>query len=64
LTSIGSALVRVEEGGHSFADQMINASIGNFIGIFMHDLFLLDDSLSVHTEITPEWTGVTISYCY
>jgi len=64
VSSVFSALVRVEEGGHSFADQMVNASVGNFIGLFMHDLFLLKDDLTVQTEITPERTGFTITYRY
>jgi len=64
LSSTMSALVRVEEGGHSFGDQLVNASVGNFIGLFMHDLFLLKDDVSVQAMITPERTGLMITFRY
>jgi hypothetical protein len=37
------ALMRVQEGGHSFADQLVSVSVGNFIGLFVHDLFMMED---------------------
>ncbi|MBF0380093.1 MAG: hypothetical protein HQL69_03690 [Magnetococcales bacterium] len=37
------ALMRVQQGGHSFADQLISMSVGNFIGLFVHDLFMMED---------------------
>jgi len=40
LSAAGSALTRVQEGGHSFADQLVSASIGNFIGLFFYEAFL------------------------
>ena len=64
LSSSISALVRVEQGGHSFGDQLISASVGNFIGLFMHDLFLLKDDVSVQTVITPQRAGFMITYRY
>ncbi len=43
LTASGSAFTRVQEGGHSFADQLVSASIGNFIGLFFYEAFLGQD---------------------
>ncbi len=40
LSAAGSAFTRVQEGGHSFADQLVSASIGNFIGLFFYEAFL------------------------
>ena len=39
ISATGSAFVRVQGGGHSFGDQMMNASIGNFVGVFFYELF-------------------------
>ncbi len=57
-----SALLRVQEGGHSFADQFVNASVGNFIGIFMHDLFLLDDTISLNIALAGSQKALEIQY--
>jgi hypothetical protein len=43
LSASGSALTRVQEGGHSVADQLLNASIGNFIGVFFYEAFMQED---------------------
>lgn len=43
LSATGSAFTRVQEGGHSFADQLVSASIGNFIGLFFYEAFLGKD---------------------
>lgn len=64
LTATVSALVRVEEEGHSFADQMVSASVGNFIGLFMHDLFLLRDDVTLQTTFTPKQSSLMITYRY
>ena len=40
ISAAGSAFTRVQEGGHSVADQLVSASIGNFIGIFFYQVFL------------------------
>lgn len=42
LSASGSAFARVQEGGHSFADQLVSVSIGNFLGLFIYELFLKD----------------------
>lgn len=42
LSATGSAFTRVQEGGHSFADQLISVSIGNFLGLFFYELLLND----------------------
>lgn len=39
-----AALTRVQEEGHSFGDQLVNAAIGNFIGIFLVDAFMLENT--------------------
>ena len=44
FTAAASAYARIQEGGHSLGDQCINASIGNFIGLFIHDLFMKEDT--------------------
>lgn len=64
LSATVSALSRVEEGGHSFADQLVSASIGNFIGIFFHDLFLLRDSVAVQASVMPHTAYVGIKFRY
>lgn len=43
LSATGSALTRVQEGGHSFADQLVSASIGNFIGAFFYEALIRND---------------------
>jgi hypothetical protein len=54
ISSAGSALTRVQEGGHSFGDQLVSVSIGNFIGLFFYEVFLgFDndlDSIQVNTN--------------
>ena len=64
LSATVSALSRVEEGGHSFADQLVSASVGNFVGIFFHDLFLLKENVTVEASVLPRgsYIGVTFRY--
>ncbi len=57
-----SALTRVQDGGHSFADQLIGASVGNFIGIFMHDIFMLDDNTAVYASLYNNTQYLQINY--
>ena len=45
-SAAGSAFTRVQEGGHSVADQLVSMSIGNFIGLFFYELFIPE-----HTEL-------------
>jgi hypothetical protein len=43
-TASVAALTRVQEGDHSVADQLVNAAVGNFIGIFFNDAFMSQDN--------------------
>ena len=65
LSASGSAFTRVQEGGHSVADQLVSASIGNFIGLFFYELFLKETNnlQSIQTSfdedkimLTTRWT--------
>ncbi|MEA3330228.1 MAG: hypothetical protein U9Q29_00860 [Campylobacterota bacterium] len=49
LSATGSALTRVQEGGHSFADQLVSASIGNFIGAFFYEALIRDDKNNIQS---------------
>ena len=44
FTATASAYARIQDGGHSLGDQLVHASIGNFIGLFIHDLFMKEDT--------------------
>ena len=46
VSAAGSAFTRVQEGGHSVADQLVSVSIGNFIGLFFYEVFTPE-----HTEL-------------
>jgi len=60
-----SALSRVQEGGHSFADQLVNASIGNFLGIFLNDLMVKDPRKSIiSTGISKDGAIVRVGWRY
>ena len=50
-TASASALSRVQDGGHSFADQLVSVSIGNFLGIFVHDVFMLEDTTDTQISL-------------
>ncbi|MCD6433066.1 MAG: hypothetical protein J7L21_03405, partial [Sulfurimonas sp.] len=43
ISAAGSAFARIQEGGHSFADQLASVSIGNFIGAFFYEALIRDD---------------------
>jgi hypothetical protein len=59
LMATGSAFIRVQEGGHSFADQLLNASIGHFIGLFFYDVFMAEDAdLGVSVSNEGMYVGV------
>lgn len=64
LSSTVSALSRVEDGGHSFADQLVSASAGNFIGLFFHDLFLLKEDVTVQASVWPSGSYVSLTFRY
>lgn len=44
LSASGAAFSRVQEGGHSFADQLVSVSIGNLIGLFFYEAFLGEET--------------------
>lgn len=61
VTAAGSAWGRVEMGLHYPSDQLAGAAIGNFIGLFVHDLFMgLDDAARFHVGLVPG--GATLSW--
>jgi hypothetical protein len=59
-----SALSRVQDGGHSFADQLVSASIGNFMGLFIHDLFMLDDTTNIAVSVNDNEAKMYIGFRY
>lgn len=59
-----SALCRVQDGGHSFADQLVSASIGNFMGLFFHDLFMLDSTTNIAVSVNDNEAKVHIGFRY
>lgn len=59
-----SALSRVQDGGHSFADQLVSASIGNFMGLFIHDLFMLDANTSIALSLNDNEAKMYIGFRY
>ncbi|WP_295054024.1 hypothetical protein [Sulfuricurvum sp.] len=59
-----SALSRVQDGGHSFADQLVSASIGNFMGLFLHDLFMLDATTNIALSLNDSEAKVHIGFRY
>jgi len=64
LSATIGALSRVEDGGHSFADQLVSASVGNFIGLFFHDLFLLKEDVTVQASVLPSGSYVGLTFRY
>ena len=59
-----SAFGRVEQGGHSFADQLVSIGIGNFIGLFVHDLFMLEPQTSFRVGRKNGDYLLTVGYRY
>ncbi|RLA05930.1 MAG: hypothetical protein DRQ51_10825 [Gammaproteobacteria bacterium] len=64
MSASASALIMVQDGVHSFADQLVSVSIGNFIGLFFYEFFLYDtehiQSVKFYTHkdlfyITTSW---------
>lgn len=61
VTAAGSAWGRVEMGLHYPSDQLAGAAIGNFIGLFVHDLFMgLDDAGRFSVRVAPG--GATLGW--
>jgi len=63
MFATSSALGRVQTGGHSFADQLISVTLGNFIGLFFHDAFMLENT-QVNISLSSEETyaGMTFKF--
>ena len=61
---IGSyiSLGRVSQSGHSFGDQLINASIGNFLGVFVHDLLMVEDDLLIDFDISKDFYSINLNF--
>jgi hypothetical protein len=57
-----SAISRVQGGGHSFADQLVSVTLGNFIGLFFHDAFMLEPEVSVEVALSRERNYIGMNY--
>ena len=57
-----TSLIRVQEGGHSFGDQLVSASIGNYIGLFMHDVFMMENNANLNIAISRNSLMAGINY--
>jgi len=66
ISASGSAFSRIQEGGHSFADQLVSVSIGNFVGLFFYELFLVDGSnlQSIHTSLVDHKLLVSTTWTF
>jgi hypothetical protein len=64
LSAVGSALTRVQEGGHSFGDQLFGAAVGNFTGLFFYDIFMDDDRNTVTISLSQDFTYIQMSWRY
>ena len=63
LSASGSAFSRVQEGGHSFADQLVSVSIGNFIGLFFYEAFLSQEE-KLNISINKDYIFVKTSWSF
>ncbi len=54
LSATGSTLIRIQEGGHTVADQLISVSLGNFLGLFFHDLFMMKEDESLNISLSKD----------
>lgn len=57
-----SAFLRLQEGGHSLGDQFANIAMGNFAGLFMHDMFMLEDNMQLNIIPTDDGVKVSLNY--
>ncbi len=64
LSATGSAFARVQEGGHSVADQLVSVSIGNFIGLFFYEVFIPDNKelKSIKANIDKNHFSITANW--
>ncbi|WP_297430899.1 hypothetical protein [Sulfurimonas sp.] len=61
-TSTYAALTRVQDGAHSLGDQFVNMAVGNFLGLFIHDLFMLEDGIQLNVVPTKERVAMSVYY--
>ncbi len=54
VTASVSAWARIEMGLHYPTDQLLSAAIGNFIGLFVHDAFLLSPDINLKFSLYKE----------
>ncbi|WP_457745711.1 hypothetical protein [Sulfurimonas sp.] len=60
-----SAITRVEDSGHTVADQLVSVTLGNMIGIFFNDLFLLKETpTTLSTSLTTDSAYLNLTYRY
>ena len=60
-----SAITRVEDSGHTVADQLVSVTVGNMIGIFFNDLFLLKETpVTLNTVLTTDRAYLNLTYRY
>jgi hypothetical protein len=60
--STAISLSRVEPSGHSFGDQLINASIGNFIAVFIHELFMVQPDMLFDVNFNEDSSYFAIKF--
>lgn len=63
LSASGSAFSRVQEGGHSFADQLVSVSIGNFIGLFFYEAFLSQEK-NLNVSLNKDFISVKTAWSF
>jgi hypothetical protein len=51
-------------GLHYPTDQLLSAAIGNFVGLFVHDAFILNPNLDLDLRVsqTSFHTGLTVHF--
>ena len=58
------SLGRVEDGGHSVGDQFVNAAVGNFLGVFIHDFFMLNKNLQISIGLPTDISYLNFQYSF
>jgi len=62
LFAASSALGRVQGGGHSFADQLVSVTLGNFIGLFFYDAFMDETDMRLEVALGRRETYIGVHY--
>lgn len=57
-----TALTRIQEGGHSLGDQFVNMAVGNFLGLFMDDMFMSGDNTKLHILPLKDRVEFSLNY--